>query len=477
METAIENTIETQSFVSQFWDASVMPTLTEFISIPNKSPAFDANWEANGHMLRAATLLHQWCEANALPDMSSEIVSLPSRTPVLMIEIPGHAQSHETVLFYGHFDKQPEMEGWSEGLSAWQPTLVGDKLYGRGGADDGYAVFSAISAIKALHEQEIPHARCVILIEGCEESGSYDLPFYLDHLKARIGKPNLVVCLDSGCGNYDQLWATTSLRGFIGGTLHIDVLKEGVHSGVAGGIVPSTFTMMRELISRIEDNKSKKLLLDELYVDIPAERFEQADHASRILGEHIFSDLPFVEGAEPIDENVAQLLLNRTWRACLEVTGISGVPSLADAGNVLRPRMSAKLAVRIPPTCDVNAAANALKSALEDNPPYKAQVRFDIQQKSAGWNAPAEAAWLTNAINHASSEYFNAQAARMGEGGTIPFVSMLHERFPEAQFLVTGVLGPHSNAHGPNEFLHLPTAKRLTCAISHILANHHDSHH
>jgi len=244
---------EIKKFVNQCWDDEIVPTLVEYIKIPNKSPAFDPDWAAHGYMDEAVALFERWARAKlpSLPESTLEVVRLPGRTPVIVIDVPGEGE--DKVLLYGHLDKQPEMVGWTEGYGPWIPRLEGDRLYGRGGADDGYAMFGALSALMALQEQRVPHARCIVLIEACEESGSYDLPYYVDHLAQRIGSPSLVVCLDSGCGNYDQLWMTTSLRGMASGTLTIEVLDEGVHSGDASGIVPSSFRILRRLLSRLED--------------------------------------------------------------------------------------------------------------------------------------------------------------------------------------------------------------------------------
>jgi len=287
-------------FMDKIWDSEIVPTLTDYIRIPNKSAAFDPDWEAHGHMEKVVTLFEKWArEKNAnLPGAKLEVVRLPKRTPLIFIEVPG--KSNDTVLLYGHLDKQPEMKGWAEGTGPWTPVMKGDRLYGRGGADDGYAMFAAISALLALKEQGAPHARCVILIESGEESGSPDLPAYIDHLSARIGTPSLVVCLDSGCGNYDQLWLTTSLRGMCIGNLTVRVLDEGVHSGDASGIVPSSFRILRSLLSRIEDEASGEMKLEELFVQIPPDRIEQARAAAKILGDEVFTKLPFSGKTKPM---------------------------------------------------------------------------------------------------------------------------------------------------------------------------------
>ncbi len=458
------------SYVNKLWDDSITPTLMEYIKIPNKSPMFDHDWQAHGHMDRAVTLISDWCKANAVEGMKLDVVRLEGRTPVIFMEIPG--SSDETVLMYGHLDKQPEMTGWDADLHPWKPVLRGDRLYGRGSADDGYAAFASLAAIKSLHEQKIPHARCVILIEACEESGSFDLPFYIDALESRIGKPSLIICLDSGCGNYEQLWMTTSLRGLAGGTLHVEVLKQGVHSGSGSGVVPSCARILRQLLDRIENVANGNVTLDELHTEIPSQRSQQAEHAANVLGKSVFADLPFVEGVQPESSSLPELILRRTWKPALSVIGCDGLPAGENAGNVTLPAVSLKLSMRLPPTCDAKKAAQTLKTTLEKDPPNHAKVQFDVHEAATGWNAPAEQPWLADAANNASKKYFGKDSVYLGEGGSIPFMGMLGKKFPEAQFLITGVLGPESNAHGPNEFLHIPTGKKLTACVAQVIADH-----
>ncbi|HVT25923.1 MAG TPA: M20/M25/M40 family metallo-hydrolase, partial [Rhizomicrobium sp.] len=398
-----------------------------------------------------------------------EVVRLKDRTPLIFIEIPG--QTNDTVLLYGHLDKQPEMVGWAEGTGPWIPVTKDDKLYGRGGADDGYAMFASLAAILALHEQNIPHARCVVLIEACEESGSTDLPAYIDHLSARIGTPSLVVCLDSGCGDYERLWLTTSLRGLAMGTLTVRVLTEGVHSGDASGIVPSSFRILRQCLSRIENEETGEIKLNDLFVQVPPDRLEQAKQSAKILGDAVYSKMPFASGTKPMSDDLTQLILNRTWRPQLAVTGMEGYPSPENAGNVLLPFSTAKLSIRLPPTCEAKAAVESVKRALEADAPYHAEIVFQGGGET-GWNAPTLEPWLEKSLARASESHFGKPAAYMGEGGSIPFMAMLGEKFPKTQFVVTGVLGPHSNAHGPNEFLHIPTAKKVSAVIASVLADH-----
>lgn len=464
-----------EAFVSQKWDDEIIPQLVDYIRIPCKSPMFDADWVEHGYMDQAVALMERWARAQDIAGMRLEVVRLEERTPLIYVEVPAAngGSDEDCVLLYGHLDKQPEMTGWDPGLGPWTPVIMGDRLYGRGGADDGYAIFGSLTAIKALREQGLPHCRCVILIEACEESGSYDLPAYVDHLAPRIGKPSLVVCLDSGCGNYDQLWCTTSLRGLAGGNLTVRVLHEGVHSGDASGIVPSSFRVLRALLSRVEDEATGRIVVEGMHVEIPAERLDQAREAARVLDTAVYDKFPFLDGMRPMAGDLTELVLNRTWRPALSVTGADGMPALDSAGNVLRPFTAVKLSLRLPPTLDGKRAGELLEAALLQDPPYGAHVTLELEKASSGWDAPPMSPWLAAAIDASSQAFFGRPAMYMGEGGSIPFMGMLGEKFPGAQFMITGVLGPHSNAHGPNEFLHIPMGKRVTACVSHVLYEHH----
>jgi len=463
-----------RQFVDRLWTDDVVPTLVDYIRIPAKSPAFDARWAANGH-LEAATQLYEAWAREKLAEVSGasvEVIRLEGRTPVIFIDIPASGGMGGDVLMYGHLDKQPEMTGWSEGMGPWTPVIRDDKLYGRGSADDGYAMFGALTAVLALREQGAPHARTAVLIEACEESGSFDLPAYIEHLRGRIGEPDLCVVLDSGCGNYDQLWVTTSLRGMVGGVLSVQVLDEGVHSGDASGVVPSSFRIIRGLLDRLEDSATGRVLVDEAWTEIPAQRVEQAARAAEALGDAVWSKFPWSEGVGPVTTDGTELVLNRTWRPQLAVTGADGIPAVKDAGNVLRPLTALKLSLRLPPALDAARAAARVKALLESDPPYGAKVGFEVNDASTGWNAAPLAPWLEASLDRAGRAAFGAPPAFMGEGGSIPLITLLGEMFPRAQFLVTGVLGPHSNAHGPDEFLHLPTVKKVCVVVAAVLADH-----
>lgn len=467
-------TLDTQTaidFSKGVWKAAILPVLFDYIRIQNKSQDFDSLWRQNGHMERAVLLIESWCRDQPIDGLKVEVVRLLERTPLLFLEIPATDGRQDTVLLYGHLDKQPECGEWRAGLSPWTPVLEGDRLYGRGGADDGYAVFASLAAVQILINQGVSHARIVIMIEAGEESGSPDLEAYIDHLAPRIGEPSLVICLDSGGESYDRLWTLTSLRGVVSGKLRVEVLREGRHSGYTSGVVPSSFRIVRQLLSRIENEQTGEVIVPELRTEIPPGRIAEAKATGAVLGDVLFADYPFVEGVVPVTRDPAEAIINRTWRPALTVPGADGLPAIKDAGAVLRPFTEVKVSVRIPPRVDYRVAGDALRRVLEAEPPYNARVTFTPGFNCPGWDAPPTADWLGQVMQNASLAYWGNSAMALGAGGAIPFMEMMGKKFP-CQMMVSGVLGPDSNSHGPNEFLHVGYAERLTCVVAEVIAAH-----
>jgi acetylornithine deacetylase/succinyl-diaminopimelate desuccinylase-like protein len=454
-------------FVDAFWEWDALAFLEHYVTLPCRSRMFDPDWEQTGDLDAAAKLICDWCAARGY---DAEVIRLEGRTPTVFVDVPPTGDSAETIVLYGHFDKQPPFTGWRDGLDPYRAVREGDRVYGRGIADDGYSTFAAIGAIEALRDAGQPHGRVVLLIEGSEESGSPDLDAYLEHLRDRVGRPSVMIALDSGCLSYDRLWVTTSLRGLVGGTLRVEVLTQGVHSGKAGGVIPSSFRLLRQILSRIESESTGELPGFE--VPIPEDRVAQAASIAREFGDVLTQEFPAVDGLEPSGRDATEQLLNATWRPSLAVTGLAGAPEPQDAGNVLRPWTEAKLALRIPPTLDSSQAAADLDRALTNDPPQGARVTFIGDAHADGWNAPPLQRWLTDALDEASTNAFGRSAGYFGEGGTIPFLGTLTKLYPDTQIVALGVLGPRSNAHGPDEFLHVPMVKAVTSCLAAVLAAH-----
>jgi acetylornithine deacetylase/succinyl-diaminopimelate desuccinylase-like protein len=454
------------SFVNNYW-GEIIPALSQFIKIPCKSPLFDPEWKTNKYFEQADELFINWYKSQGIDGVKGEIINIEGKTPLLYIDVPGN--SGKTILFYGHIDKMPEADGWDEGLGPWKPVVKNNKLYGRGGVDDGYAGFMPMALIKALRDQNLPQHRCVIIMEATEECGSPDFPPYLEILKERVN-PDMVVIMDAGGDNYDQFWYISSLRGLINARLRIETMKMGVHSGVGSGIMPSTFRILRQLISRIEDENTGKILIPEFWTPIPEYRVEQAKHAAQIVGDELYKSLLPLPGAKPVSNDLTELLLNQTWRPYLEVISVDGFPPIKQAGNVLRPFTEAMLSIRIPPNVDAPKAAEVLKQTLEKDPPYNAKITFELMQCAPGWDAPKMEPWLESTLQKASQTYFGGPAVFKGEGGAIGVIYMMNKVFPNAQYVVSGLLGPNSNAHVANESLDIVAAKKLTCCVAEAMA-------
>mmetsp|Transcript_24422 Transcript_24422/g.21611 ORF Transcript_24422/g.21611 Transcript_24422/m.21611 type:complete len:479 (+) Transcript_24422:68-1504(+) len=458
-------------FVDADFDKSALPGLMDFIRIPNLSKNFDPEWNSNGLLEKAAKHVKSWIEAQNIKGLNIEYIKNDDLSPLLFIEVAGTDKDAGTVLMYGHFDKQPHMVGWSEGLGPVDPVIKDGKLYGRGSNDDGYSIFSAITAIKACQTNGLAHPRVVFLMEGDEESGSTHINTYIERVKDKIGTPSMIFILDAGCLNYEQFWLVTSLRGNIKPRLNVKIINEGVHSGDASGIVPDTFRIIRELLGRLEDPKTGDII-KELQVNIPPNRYQEGYETSKVMGDALFQKFPWLDKSKQqgVSTDNFQLYLNRHWRPTLTVIGQDGLPPCEKAGNVLRPETTISLSIRLPPTLNADKAFDSVKEILEKNPPYGAKVELLKGNNNHGWSAPDFADYLSNALKDASKSYFGKPLMATGEGGSIPFVNKLNIRYPKAQFLVCGVAGPGANAHGPNEMLNIPYTKQFTKCIAYILS-------
>lgn len=452
-----------------------------FVETPNVSPGFDANWETNGLADKAVNLLAKWVEGQKLKGCTVKVLKEPKRTHMILVEVQATEKKadEKSILFYGHCDKQPPCtEQWRAGLHPYKPVIENGRLYGRGASDDGYSLFAIIGCIKACQELGIPHDRCVVTIESCEESGSSDLGYYMNKVKDVIKIPSLMVIMDSGCGDYERLWVTSSLRGNLKCDFKVQILKESVHSGDAGGIVPETFRIIRQILDRIDDPKTGRVV-DTFQVKIPEKRENQIKEAAKLLGKKVYDHFQFAGSAGPMaiakteEEKNFELLLNRTWKANMAITGADGLPKIQDAGNVLRSETSIRASLRIPPTLDPEKAKKDLMEIITKDPPYGAKVEVIACNAGSGLNAPELTPELEKTVTEASKHFYGHEPIYYGEGGSIPFLSELHAQFPKAQFFITGVLGPESNAHGPNEMLELNFTKKMICVLSYVVGEFH----
>jgi acetylornithine deacetylase/succinyl-diaminopimelate desuccinylase-like protein len=460
--------------VTNGWTDQVLPSLAGLVEIPALSPAFDASWEANGYLHAAIDHVRDWIASRDLPGVQFDVVQLEGHPPVLLVDVPATPGTADkgTVLLYGHLDKQPPVGGWSEGLDPWKAVFRDGRLYGRGSVDDGYSGYAATTALEAVYAAGGEHARAILLLETGEESGSPDLPAYMEHLDGRLGDITLVVCLDAGGGDYERLWLTSSLRGVVQATLTVRVLESAQHSGLASGIVPSSFRIILQLLDRVEDSATGEIKLKEMVVPIPANRLAEAQALAAVDPGAIKRLYPLVEGMRPAAQDEVELILNNTWRATLSVIGAAGLPEPGTAGNVLRTSTSLILSFRIPPTADAKAARAELEKVLTTDVPYGAQVEITGLAGENGWNAPEVAPWLASALAQVGDRVFGTPHGNLGVGGAVPFMGLLGRLYPQAQFVSTGALGTDSNMHVPDEWLNIKFAGQVTEAIAHILDAH-----
>ncbi|KAJ9455791.1 Cys-Gly metallodipeptidase DUG1 [Diplonema papillatum] len=465
-----------QSLVKATWDETIMPAMMKYLEVPNQSPNYDPEERKNGLTEQAMAVLVDWVKAQDVEGMEVHLMEEAGKTPFLLVDIKSTATSDsKTLLMYGHMDKQPPMEdtapGWMEGLGAYTPVVRDGKLYGRGGADDGYAVFAAITSVRALQKAGLPHGKIVVAIEACEESGSFDLPHWIEKSRGIIGDVDLVVCLDSGTLDYDTMYITTSLRGVCGGRLSVSLLKEGLHSGLGGGIVPDSFRVARMILSRLEDEATGDVKCAECHAEIPQDvkdSFKYLDSTEKKL---ISGPIATLDGID-LQAPESLLALRNAWMPCVTVVGADGLPSCASAGNVVRQTTALQLSVRLPPIVDPHAANMAVQKLLTANPPYNAKVTYEPEFSGPGWAAPPLQPWCKKLLETASRSAFSRPLARLSVGGSIPFMGMLGDMYPAAQFCITGILGPQSNAHGPNEFLHIDYTQRLIVGLTRVLFGH-----
>ena len=458
-----------RQFVENAWAGETLEALKNFVRIPSKSTAFDADWEKRGELLRAVTEAAAW-GGEHFPEGTFDILRKPGIPPALFIDLPatgGH--TGRPVFFYGHFDKQPETEGWAEGLGPWTPVVRDGRLYGRGSSDDGYSFYSALTAVLALEASGTPHPRIVGLFETDEESGSADLHQYLREVAPRCGNPGVLAILDLGIHDYDRVWLTQSLRGVVSFRLKVEVLEQPVHSGISSGIVPSSFAVMRQLLDRLEDPATGRVKLPEFHVELPAEHRETLERCARIVGEHAV-DFPYAGSTEPRSRDPFEAMKRNTWEPTLSILGADGLPSTAEASALLRAGTTLALSFRLPPRLDARRALDAAVRAVTENVPSNARVTVEDPRAEAGFDTPALAPWLLKTIDEASSEVFGNPVEFCFEGASIGTMNFFREAFPEASFVNTGVLGAAECAHAPNESLPLECVTRLTEVIARVVA-------
>ena len=453
----------------EIWEKSILPSLSDFIEIKALSPLFEPKWAELGELDATIAMFCEWLDQQGIEGMSYETHRIGDLSPVLLVTIDGTGPGE--VIFYSHLDKQPSKpELWSEGLNPLKAVRRDPWLYGRGSVDDGYGGYLCATAVRLLQEQGVPHPRCTFLIETCEESGSFDLPPYLDALSEEMGNPDMVVVLDSGGPDYEHVWMTEALRGLVSGTLSVKVSHEGIHSGNSGGSIPSSFRIIRILLDRVEDSSTGKVLIPEMHVEIDKQVEEKATALAEVVGNSIWEQFPTVDSLQRVAGSTEEMIVSMNWEPTLSIIGADGIPPVQGAGNVLRTNTDLKLSFRIPPGVDSEKVIEIAKSILEEDPPFGAEVSFTPDSCADGFHAPPMEGKVREAIHEASVSLTGLPPLATWTGGTIPFMAMMQQKYPDAMFLCTGTSGPGNIAHGPDEKLHIPSSKRLTVVLSSTIA-------
>lgn len=361
------------------------------------------------------------------------------------------------------------LNGWEEGLHPRKPVIKEGYLYGRGASDDGYATYAIVESIKLIQQTGGKHGKIIIAVEGDEESGSADLIYYLKKLESRIGQPDLMICMDSGCMDYDSLWITTSLRGYLEFTLTVECLKENVHSGSGSGIAPDSFNIIRSLLDRLDD-KSHSVLIDIFHVVIPEHNIQEAKKLANLKKDSIVKDsVKLLPNVKPLSDDYSEIILNNTWRPTLVITGFTGFPQTEIAGNVLRNKTTCRVAIRLPPTANAKSIETKCREIMTSNPPFNCKITLSNVEAGYGWAAKELPDVLKDSFNKSSKTLFGREFFCFGEGGSIGFIHDLGELYPDCQMLVTGVLGPKTNAHCPNECLNIDYTEKITVALAHTI--------
>lgn len=457
------------------WTGEHLAALSAFVAIPSVSPAFDSAWERSGALAAAVDLVADWfTDRTALPGVRAHRLRINGRTPLLIVDIPAFDPDqadgpHRTVLAYGHLDVQPAGGGWTV-TDPFRPVVRESRLYGRGAGDDKYVPLAVVAALEALRAANQAHPQVILLLETSEESSSVDLPAHLAAHGGLLGQPDLIVCLDTFVPDTSRLWHSTSMRGIVVADLSVAVAREGLHSGLVGGVVPSSFRLLRALLDRIENSSTGACLLPSLHADVPAghcDALRRQAERSRPPA----SGLPLLPGVRPLSGDPLAQLLAQSWEPSVAYVGMDGMPATGAAGSVLRASTTVRLSIRLPPTVRAIDAVAALRATLEADPPAGATVRLDVHGAEDGWSTTVPEG-LGVLLDEAGVAGYGARAAECGGGATIPPLGILARRFPEAAIVPLGLVTPSCNPHGPDEHIDLDSAERLTIALATLLASH-----
>ena len=463
-----------EKYIEKMFTYNMIPNLMNFIRIPNLSPAYDYEWNTNGLLLKAANLIIAYAKSLEIKNAQINLIQDKGYSPLIFIEIPAsRPNDNRTVLLYAHFDKQPHGTGWDDDKGPTKPVIQNGRLYGRGSADDGYASFSMLTAIKACQEHNCPLPRICLIFEGAEESTDEHLTYYFNKLLPIIGENVIAfIPLDSGCADYDRLWITNSLRGVCDYEINIQTLDNNISFGPeASGRIAENLFILRKAIDAVMDTSTGDVKIEEFYVkDIPEEIQEEMDKEIEIVGEQFFKEIPLYEGVKPLKTDIKEAMINNRWKPTCSILGIDNCPKIEDNGFGVKKSITVKMSMRLPPGIDSHAALEALKKVVKENIYFDAKVKFLSAEVADGWKLTNFSEKTKNVLNKASKEYFGNELVFKGMGGSIPFITYFQTKYPNADVICTGILGADCFEHGPNENLHLEACKKMILVLCYFLS-------
>ena len=455
--------------ISKIFNTTTLPNLMNFIRIPNTSPEFDPDWDKNNLLLKASKLIITFIKTLQLKNTEITLLKDENHTPFILTETKSSKEKEKnTILFYAHIDKQPNCEGWDKGKSATNPIIENGRLYGRGSIDDGYAIYSILTAIKYCQDNNLFTNRIICIFECSEESSSDDLNYYFDKLIPFFGNDiSLFCCVDLTCLDYKKMWIVNCIRGVMDFDVKIYTLNNDIYSNFTKGVFPDNFMIFRKLCDLLRNEKGE-FLIPELIISedkIPKDRKKELEEASKEIGIDFIKVLPLYNNTKPMKDDIYKLLLNNIWKVSMIIKGIDGIPDKKYEGNILSKGLKARIQMRIPPLLNGKKAFEAIKKKFIENTPFNSKVEVEMIGIDDGWNDKNFSERSKNVFNYVSKIGFGNDVGFKFDGGSVPFIQYFENKYPKSQIANLGIRGYECNEHGPNESIDLDACKKFIAAL------------
>lgn len=437
--------------------SSALTTLAELVAIPSVS--WDSFDPAEG--VRCAQAVKDYAaQLEFFESIEILTASLPSGTeqgrPAVLARRPAR-NGAPTVLLYAHSDVQPPGDSQEWQTDPFVATRIGDRIFGRGAADDKAGIVSHVESIRALLKlQPDTNLGFVLFVEGEEEAGSPSFEAFLETYKEQL-KADVIIVADSTNYTAETPALTVSLRGNVTINVTVRTLDHALHSGMFGGAVPDAFLAFNSVISSCYAEDGSCVIPGIQGYDMKTPPYTEAQ---------VRAESGVLENVQLIGRGT---ILNRLWNEpTLTVTGMD-IPPVSEASNTLLPSVRARLSLRIPPNVDATVAAENIIQFLHEHVPFGAELTCDDVNVGQGYQVADDEA--SEQVREAMALAWSAKVVDIGVGGSIPFIASFAEAFPAASVLVTGVEDPDSRAHSPNESLHVGAFEKAIVAQTLFLSS------